>query len=144
MKKFFVKMLLVLISAAVFIPSTATHAAENVEQKEDLVVTIKPTELQKQLALRDVPLEKQEALIQAFKAIENANNDPLATTNGPKSAGIKAAIKVIKGLVNNDWAQWVLKQRFGKEAVNGTVKNANRIIKELEKILILQKCSWQG
>lgn len=100
-----------------------------------MVVTIKPTELQKQLALRDVPLEKQEALIQAFKAIENANNDPLATTNGPKSAGIKAAIKVIKGLVNNDWAQWVLKQRFGKEAVNGTVKNANRIIKELEKIL---------
>lgn len=144
MKKFFVKMLLVLISAAVFIPSTATHAAENVEQKEDLVVTIKPTELQKQLALRDVPLEKQEALIQAFKAIENANNDPLATTNGPKSAGIKAAIKVIKGLVNNDWAQWVLKQRFGKEAVNGTVKNANRIIKELEKFLILQKMQLVG
>lgn len=53
---------------------------EKIEQKEDLVVTINPTELQKQLALRDVPLEKQEALLQAFKAIENANNDPLATT----------------------------------------------------------------
>ncbi|MFP3427898.1 hypothetical protein, partial [Pseudoalteromonas sp. SIMBA_162] len=79
---------------------------------EDLVVTINPTELQKQLALRDVPLEKQEALLQAFKAIENANNDPLATTNGPKGAAIKAAIKVIKGLVNNDWAKWVLQQRF--------------------------------
>ncbi|PRR92855.1 hypothetical protein [Bacillus sp. NMCN1] len=137
MKKFFVKMLLVLISAAVFIPTTATHATEKIEQKEDLVVTINPTELQKQLALRDVPLEKQEALLQAFKAIENANanNDPLATTNGPKGAAIKAAIKVIKGLVNNDWAKWVLQQRFGKEAVNGTVKNANKIIKELEKII---------
>lgn len=135
MKKFFVKMLLVLISAAVFIPTTATYAAEKIEQKEDLTVTFNPTELQKQLALRDLPLEKQEALLQAFKAIENANNDPLATTNGPKGAAIKAAIKVIKGLVNNDWAKWVLQQRFGKEAVNGTVKNANKIIKELEKII---------
>ncbi|AVM24281.1 hypothetical protein [Bacillus pumilus] len=139
MNKFFVKMLLVLISAAVFIPATVTHAAEKVEQKEDVVVTYNPTELQKELALRNVPLDKQEALLEAFKAIENANNDPLATTNGPKGAAIKAAIKVIKGLVNNDWAQWVLKQRFGKEAVNGTVKNANKIIKELEKIIDVPK-----
>ncbi len=39
MKKFFVKMLLVLISAAVFIPTTATYAAEKIEQKENLAVT---------------------------------------------------------------------------------------------------------
>ncbi|MDM5298113.1 hypothetical protein QUF51_08070 [Bacillus pumilus] len=139
MKKFFVKMLLVLISAAVFIPTTATYAAEKVEQKEDLVVTYNPTELQKQLALRNVPLDKQKDLLQAFKAIENANNDPLATTNGPKSGAIKAAIKVIKGLVNNDFAKWVLTQRFGKQAVNGTVKNANKIINELEKIIDVPK-----
>ncbi|NOL32142.1 hypothetical protein [Bacillus altitudinis] len=135
MKKFFVKMLLVLISAAVFIPTTATYAAEKIEQKEDWVVTYNPTELQKQLALRDVTLEKQEVLLQAFKAIENANNDPLATTNGPKGTGIKAAIKILKGLANNDFAQWMLSSMFGKQAVKGTVKHVNKIIKQIEHIV---------
>ncbi|AVM25526.1 hypothetical protein [Bacillus pumilus] len=135
MKKFFVKMLLVLISAAVFIPTTVTHAAEKVEQKEDVVVAINPTELQKELALRNVPLDKQEALLEAFKAIENANNDPLATTNGPKSTGIKAAIKILKGLANNDFAQWMLSSMFGKKAVKGTVKHTNKIIKQIEHIV---------
>ncbi|EIL85362.1 hypothetical protein P8815_13845 [Bacillus altitudinis] len=134
MKKFFVKMLLVLISAAVFIPTTATYAVEKIEQKEDLVVNYKPTELQKQLALRDVPKDQQKILINAIDII-NHTDEPLASTNGPKGTGIKAAIKILKGLANNDFAQWMLSSMFGKQAVKGTVKNVNKIIKQIEHIV---------
>lgn len=126
--------MLVLLASVVFIPTTATYAAEPTSKKDELVVTYNPTQLQKELAIRNVPLHQQKILLQAIETI-NQNNEPLASINGPKSAGIKTAIKVIRGLANNDFAQWMLSSMFGKKAVKGTVKHANKIIKQIEHIV---------
>ncbi|MDH6598378.1 hypothetical protein E4T85_12715 [Bacillus stratosphericus] len=134
MKNFLVRIMLVLLASVVFIPTTATYAAESTSKKDELVVTYNPTELQKELAIRNVPLKQQKILLQAIDTI-NRNDEPLASTNGPKSAGIKTAIKVLRGLANNDFAQWMLSSMFGKKAVKATVQNVNKIIKQIEHIV---------